>query len=460
MKVVRHNAWADIEGAPPWFLQYLGRHLSVPVEPGTKAGARFGRVWWFGGEPFGSLLHGERVAAGLAGHVLAVARHYGLQAELLDARQPPPSGCPWWAVNARWRPYQMEVHRRILQSPTGVVDAPPRAGKTLMAARAIDNLGFRSVYIAPSLAIVRQTYRVFCELFGYDQVGLLSGQAREDERDITRPIVVATAASAVRQPREWFDDRDLLVIDEFHHAAADSYHAINQKAENVYHRYCFTGTHFRSGDDMMAMEAICSDVIYRIEVESLIAGGYLARPEVHFLPVAAKYRPTASAWPQLYKTGIAEHPERNDLIVEVANALSERKVPTIVLVRRRAHADELGDRIHNSIVVKGGENALTSAGLQDFASGKVDVLIGTSVIGEGVDVPRAAALVYGSGGCDGVSMMQSYFRPLTASSGKSSALIYDFHDQYHRLLRRQAADRLRFARAQLGDINVHDHGSR
>jgi superfamily II DNA or RNA helicase len=158
------------------------------------------------------------------------------------------------------------------------------------------------------------------------------------------------------------------------------------------------------------------------------------------------------SWPEVYRYGIIENEARNKRIVGIAHTIArDNGIPTIVLVQRREHADMLGERIENSIVVKGGENALTSAGVDAFTAGRYDVLIGTSVIGEGVDRPRAAALIYAGGGEATVQMMQSYYRPLTAAKGKTVGLIYDFEDTQHRILQRHSASRLLFAKKHLGD---------
>ena len=126
----------------------------------------------------------------------------------------------------------------------------------------------------------------------------------------------------------------------------------------------------------------------------------------------------------------------------------------IVLTRRRAHADLLGSLIHNAVVVKGGEGVLSSRAVHDFQEGRHQVIVGTTVIGEGVDVPRASALVFASGGNDGVMMMQSYFRPLTARPGKEVGRIYDFIDSHHGTLRKHSENRIAMARAQLGAARV------
>jgi len=448
--LVRGNSFTDIHGAPQWFLDYIARHLSIPVEAGHKKGARFGKIWWHEGEPWGSLVHENRVAAGLTPYVEKLATHYRLQSQTRDIRAAPEEQVPWWSVNAKWRPYQVDIHNKVCASPTGIINAVPRSGKTLMAARTIDSIALPALYIAPSVAIVRQTYNVFCEHFGEPMVARLDGSAKKHEKDIEKPIVISTTPSAVRLPRDWYDTRDVLIIDESHHSAAETYHRINSLAQNVHYRYLFTGTNFRSGNDTLAMEAICSQVIHRVTVDDLVPK-YLTKPRVFFAPVKGP-KVSAEDWRAAYDKGIVDYEPRNNLIVNLATMLSQdNALPTIVLVRRRKHANMLAERIPNAVAVKGGEAILTNDSIKDFLAGKVQVLVGTTVLGEGVDVPRAAALIYASGGAEGVSMLQSYFRPLTAHEGKKTAYIYDFIDSQHRTLRRHSKQRIDFARLHLGD---------
>lgn len=438
------------------FIGALVRHLAVPVETGTKKGVRFGTMFEAEGQLWGSLVHHNRVPGGLTPHVIALAKHYGVKGTLRDARVAPPDAYPWFSLSGVTpRPYQEAVHQQVLRHGVGVVDAPPRSGKTLMALRAVDTLAHPTLYIAPSLPIVKQTYLAFVKVFGEDFVARLDGEAKAREKDISKPIVIATAASAVRQPKEWFDTREMLIIDEFHHGAAETYHAINAKAESIYYRICLTGTHFRTGEDQLAMEALCSKVIYSIPVDYLVTKGYLANPECYFLSMYDGPSYNSGKWQKVYQKLIVENEARNAKAIEVASQLAHRAlIPTIVLVRRRKHADDIAEQIPGAVAVKGGENALTSKTIDAFRAGEVPVLVGTSVIGEGVDVPQAGALVYLAGGNDGVSMMQSYFRPLTKHDGKQRGLIYDFRDVWHATMHKQSAQRYAMAVDRLGQHRV------
>lgn len=457
VQVWRGNTWIDLFGAPSWFLDELRFRLAIPLGEGpAKPGCRLGSVFWHEGQPWGSLVHGSRVPAGLLPHLEVLARNRDVPCDVRDARVRPSDEVPWWGLGGvPWRPYQDEVQRSVLREGAGVIDAPPRSGKTLMALRAVDTLALPTLWVAPSLPIVRQTFEAIEAKYGPGWVSRLDGETQGAARDREAPIVVATAASAVRQSDEWLRTRQVLVIDEFHHSAAETYHQIHQRTEHIFYRLFWTGTHFRTGDDRLAMDALASNVLRKITIDELVDHGYLAQPEVTFVRsgVTADL-PSGMPWQEAYAQGVVDAEERNARVAQLATWLADAGIPTIVLTRHRSHADALGDRIPGARVVKGGETALTGRAVRDFGKGVFDVLVGTTVIGEGVDLPRAAALVYASGGSAGVLQAQSYFRPLTRANGKTRGMIFDFDDTHQDILVRHSDRRLLAAKEMFGDARV------
>lgn len=461
MKVglVRGNSFTQIRGCPPAVMQQLCIHLAVPLpknyysrrpQKKRRRDTRFGNIFSFKDpitdetEYWGSLVKGQQVPSGLLPHVMALLDHYQTPYTLRDARRSPEEQLPLWSVLVnRPRPYQEDIYKVLARQPVGVVDAPPRSGKTLMMSRACDQHNVKTLIVAPSLAIVKQTYDRMVGFFGPDFVCRIDGSVPAEERDITKQFVVSTIASAIKLPQEFFDACDALVIDEFHHGAAESYHILNAKAENIYYRWCFTGTHFRTADDRLAMEAICSNVLYQVPVPYLVQGGWLS-PARMVMSVPSAPHITTSNYDDTYLKGIAKCEARNEDVSLIAQVYGlQNRIPTIVLVKRRFHADMLGEMIPEAAVVKGGENALTNDTIDAFRWGEVPILIGTSVIGEGVDLPNAAALVYAAGGGAGVQQIQSYFRPLTG--GKQIAYIHDFKDKHHHTLSRHSDERIALA---------------
>jgi len=75
-------------------------------------------------------------------------------------------------------------------------------------------------------------------------------------------------------------------------------------------------------------------------------------------------------------------------------------------------------------------------------------VIGTSVIGEGRDIPAADGMVYAAGGRSRIRVVQDYFRVLTVSEGKEAGIVVDFADDHHDQLTRHAAERLSLYRQE------------
>jgi superfamily II DNA or RNA helicase len=83
-----------------------------------------------------------------------------------------------------------------------------------------------------------------------------------------------------------------------------------------------------------------------------------------------------------------------------------------------------------------------------LSRGEIPCVIGTSVIGEGRDVPAADALVYFAGLKSRVKVTQDYYRVLTPSPGKTHGIIVDAADCHHGVLTNHAAERLMLYRSE------------
>jgi superfamily II RNA helicase len=116
--------------------------------------------------------------------------------------------------------FQIAALNAVLERDTIVV-APTGSGKTWIAEQAIAHFlaeGRRSWYTTPLKALSNQKYDAFRELFGEENVGLLTGERRENSQ---APIIVATtevlrnllyaASSEVAA--------DFIVLDEAHYLA-------------------------------------------------------------------------------------------------------------------------------------------------------------------------------------------------------------------------------------------------
>ena len=115
-------------------------------------------------------------------------------------------------------PAQEEALIEIVAGANVILATPTGSGKSLVAVGAHFAAlahGRRSYYTAPIKALVSEKFFALCDIFGADNVGMLTGDAAVNP---TAPIICATAEMLANVAlREGADaDIGLVVMDEFH----------------------------------------------------------------------------------------------------------------------------------------------------------------------------------------------------------------------------------------------------
>lgn len=117
-------------------------------------------------------------------------------------------------------PFQLEAIACIRESDC-LVTAPTGAGKTWIAEKAIQNNlgnGLKSWYASPLKALSNSKYAEFSEIFGHEQVGILTGDRKENP---DAPVIVGTTEILRNQLYDAMymgEDlaTDLVILDEAH----------------------------------------------------------------------------------------------------------------------------------------------------------------------------------------------------------------------------------------------------
>lgn len=333
------------------------------------------------------------------------------------------------------------------------------SGKTRLACELHRRIALPTIWIAPTDRIVKQTARTFDGFFGKNYAVHIVGK-KHVEAAKNYKVVVCTAATAAMLPSDFYKSRKLLIIDEFHHASASTYRKIIDKCDHVFYRYGLTGTFFRSGTDTMGMHAILANTIYKIDSLFLMKQGYLVPSHVCFVPVIAKHLykiPKTVFYAGHGKYGIHEHEWRNTLITQAATLLYNYNRKILILVGTKKQGYLLQRNIKH--IIGFGANTAKFNPVEfvstDVARSKqsdildafqytdsVKVLIGTSLLGEGVDIPNADALIYARGEKAEVSLTQNMYRTATKYGDKKSAIVVDFVDRHSAQLLGHVQERL------------------
>jgi len=196
---------------------------------------------------------------------------------------------------------------------------------------------------------------------------------------------------------------DLLVIDEAHHAAADSYRRI---IDTALHRnpmcriYGVTATPNRG--DKRGLRPVFSNVADQIRIGELIASGHLVPPRTFVIDVGVqdelnKVRRTADDFDMAEVDAIMNRsPVTEAVIRHWREKAGERQ--TVVFCSTISHARNVTDAFNAAGVAAGfihGEmaDADRKATLAAYASGKLRVIVNVAVLTEGWDHPPTSCVV-------------------------------------------------------------------
>lgn len=459
------NHRTNIHGANGPLLDALDSILRYPTEIAeaqangwTPPTASFDQPQWDG---WVKLLHRPKTnppwfLTGLLQEVCRCLDWWREPYQVQDFRVRPQDELPEYPA-LRQRSYQDQAANRAVELGRGVLDMVPRSGKTRTMVEIQRRLNHKTLWIAPTDRIVSQTRDVIEQHLGTGYVAHVVG-ARGAKGVEGRRVLLCTAATALRLPQELYDGREMIVVDEWHHAASSSYREIFDRCQHIYYRFGMTGTFFRSGGDALAMHALLGNTIFKVTAEDMLSMGYLVPTKVAFMPVETQALPKSmGTFNQGHgKYGIHECRDRNWLCAWTAYQLQAAGKKVLVLVGTKAQGRAILGLIQRHLRPSWGKfevaefvstdtkRSRIAATLRAFLeSDAVKILIGTSLLGEGVDLPVADALVYARGEKAEVSLIQNAYRVGTACEGKTSALIVDFADRHHHKLLAHSQERMR-----------------
>jgi len=337
------------------------------------------------------------------------------------------------------RYYQTEAIDLCIAKSRETIESATGTGKTRMINEVIKRLGVPTLIICPTNNIVVQTAETLALKFGGKHVGTIG----DNKKDLNKNITVACVMSLPNLDDDWFKRIHCLIIDEVHHSAAETYQELNKNSfSSIYHRFCFSGTVFRNDGADLALLGVTNDIGYRYSALQGIRDGYLARPV--FYIINNKVQPHFSKMPYktAYRTRIVENQRRNDLIASRAIKMASAGKSVLILVDEIKHGKLIGKLLEGANYKF--ISSMTKSNIKvihKFNNKEIDILIGTSVIGEGVDTKITDILFIAGAGKAKSNIIQKIGRALRIAPSKKHAIIIDFSDNGNFIFENQAKQR-------------------
>ena len=213
---------------------------------------------------------------------------------------------------------------------------------------------------------------------------------------------------------------EVVIGEEAHEAGGDSYYKILRHCKNASIRVALTATPFMRDDaeDNMRLMAAFGPVLIQVSEKLLIDRGVLSTPSFKFH--VSKAHPKlhrTSPWQRAYQLGYMENRFMHLDIVAEAKMAAERKLPVMTLVQRTDHGDVLSMAMRDAGLrvefIRGDNDQVErKQALRRLAKGEIDVLIGTTILDVGVDMPAIGLVQLAGGGKAQVALRQRIGRAM------------------------------------------------
>ena len=318
-------------------------------------------------------------------------------------------------------------------------------GKTTTAVLDAKRCGGRVLFIAHTQELVDQATKRFRELWVNTTVGRYCDVIKQP-----RAHVVCGSVQSVALHLEAFkdDEFDYLIVDEAHHAAADTYQKVLSYFKPSF-TLGLTATPERA-DDKSILD-IFKNTAHKLDIQTAVEIGELVPvrcirihtnidlTKVRFNSVQYNIRDLES---KIYV------PERNKLIVDTWLQYVRDK-RTVVFCASVKHAEQIADMFREqgikAAAVSGGMKKSERMEFQEkFVNRDIQVLCACDLLNEGWDCPEIEVLFMARPTMSKVLYTQQLGRGMRLYEGKESLMVFDFVDnasQYnapyslHRLFR-------------------------
>lgn len=382
--------------------------------------------------------------------------------EVLDRRVEPKAKVRYkWKIEPfEPRYYQEEMLQEASIHERGVFAACVGSGKTLIMANIVHSRRVNTLIVLPSSALLDQTKNAFEAWFGKSFVQHVSTADVKAGRKL-KPIRLCTIQTLASLQKNGIlskvvKDIDMIMYDEIHHSGSSSFVNLLPEISHIYYRYGFSGSFLRNDSKTLDMWGVLSNVLYEYPASRAIQDGYIT-------PVEFRIKSLQGVAKRVYHSEYeANFCGSQSILLEIKRILAGIKEgkQVLILVKQKSKA---GDIIHKFLKKNGIENSYVSGDdkkekisdtIKKFNEKKIQILIGSKVIGEGIDIHSTEELILATGGKSEIEITQAIGRAVRLSPGKKKAIVYDFDFVDTKFMYKHTQERIRIYEEQFaGEVN-------
>ena len=348
---------------------------------------------------------------------------------------------PYW--------YQEEYVKECIRHNRALALSPTSSGKSLMIyllhRHYWDVEVERMLLIVPTIGLVHQMESDFVS-YGYDKDKIHKIQGGSD-KNISAPVVVSTWQSIYKQPKEWFQQFGVVVVDEAHLATAKSLVGIMDNMPDTKYRFGFTGTiDEESKTAKLTLEGLFGPVKKIITTKEMIDEGHAATVKIKGIVLDHNEKVKKTYKENLKMTVAAEAYQmevdyimgmnfRVNFIKNLVWSMEDKNV--IVMFTRLEYGKKLFDALQKDgkIVhfIHGGTSGEKREELRHIIENDPEkrhiIVASAGVFSTGVSIKRIDALVFAMSMKSSIKTRQFIGRLLRIGNGSDNTVVYDISDK-------------------------------
>ncbi|WP_053366531.1 DEAD/DEAH box helicase family protein [Bacillus sp. FJAT-27245] len=321
-------------------------------------------------------------------------------------------------------------------------------GKTYLAGFFAERFN-KVLFIAHREEILLQARKSFADINPEKKYGIFNGKTKEADADA---IFASIFTLSVKAHLEKFqpDEFDLIIIDEFHHAAADSYKRVLEYFEP---KFLLGITATPDRHDNRDVYAICGgNVAFRLGFLEAIKRNWLAPFKYYGVYDDTDYSQIAWLGTRYDEEELLRAQLRESLAKKILESWKEKKqTRTIVFCSSIKQADFLSDYFNKNgfktVSLHSQQTGVSrSLAITELSEGTQDAIFTVDLFNEGVDIPPVDTLLFVRPTESLTVFTQQIGRGLRIHEGKNHCVIIDLIGNY-----RNADIKLSIFDTELGD---------
>lgn len=376
---------------------------------------------------------------GLLPIILTLVKDLGADVKILDERENSIEvGEILYNLNGEisLRDYQQEILKKILSRQKagvpfyrGIIDAATNSGKDYIMAGVYRNIKQQTLIVIHNQDIYRKAIKFMGQFFDV-------GRIDSDTIDLKELTICMekTLLNRIKKDiniKNFVSKTKCLMVDECHRAAGKEYKTLISKIDSpIKLGFSGTATDMENKVSRVELVGLFGTKIAKISNQFLIEGGHSQKPKVTILK-NGKVSYGIIDFRDDYEQNVMFSDERAELIIQ--ECIKRNHDQILISINEIEHGnfllrklllsgiDRVVDFVH-------GEDKERELKQQKFRENKINVLITSMILKEGVNIPNINTLIMAQGGKSVITVKQLVGRVLRDDGEADYCEVIDFYD--------------------------------